>query len=160
MNGKMTLAHVAIAQGISVCQHEDTVRIPRELWVSVDQCGPLLMMSLLPSDPVNGRFSAVIANIVATPNDVFDDELLIFVFFTEFRIMEARCKGVLWRTQSLDVKPTAMFYSTGSQGGGQERIADKFSRCSDRKATLLLVVEFTRLMKLDGLSSDKGYGAL
>eukprot|EP00250_Pteridium_aquilinum_P033899 c6612_g1_i1 orf=67-678(+) len=54
---------------------------------------------------------------------------VIFGFPTRFGMMAAQFKafldatGGLWRSQSLAGKPAGIFYSTGSQGGGQETTA-------------------------------------
>lgn len=54
---------------------------------------------------------------------------LIFGFPTRFGMMAAQFKafldatGGLWRSQLLAGKPAGIFYSTGSQGGGQETTA-------------------------------------
>ncbi|KAI5065405.1 hypothetical protein GOP47_0020100 [Adiantum capillus-veneris] len=54
---------------------------------------------------------------------------LVFGFPTRFGMMAAQFKafldatGGLWRSQSLAGKPAGIFYSTGSQGGGQETTA-------------------------------------
>ncbi|XP_020592238.1 probable NAD(P)H dehydrogenase (quinone) FQR1-like 1 [Phalaenopsis equestris] len=53
----------------------------------------------------------------------------IFGFPTRFGMMPAQFKafldstGGLWRTQQLAGKPAALFFSTGTQGGGQETTA-------------------------------------
>ncbi|KAH7282626.1 hypothetical protein KP509_35G040600 [Ceratopteris richardii] len=54
---------------------------------------------------------------------------LVFGFPTRFGMMAAQFKafldatGGLWRSQSLAGKPAGIFFSTGSQGGGQETTA-------------------------------------
>ncbi|KAJ6791153.1 NAD(P)H dehydrogenase (quinone) FQR1 [Iris pallida] len=63
---------------------------------------------------------------IITPNELADADGIIFGFPTRFGMMAAQFKafldatGGLWRTQSLAGKPAGIFYSTGSQGGGQE----------------------------------------
>ncbi|KAI3466610.1 hypothetical protein Pfo_023273 [Paulownia fortunei] len=63
---------------------------------------------------------------VITPNELAEADGIIFGFPTRFGMMAAQFKafidstGGLWRTQALAGKPAGIFYSTGSQGGGQE----------------------------------------
>ena len=64
-----------------------------------------------------------------TPNDLAEADGFVFGFPTRFGMMAAQFKafldstGGLWRTQQLAGKPAGIFYSTGSQGGGQETTA-------------------------------------
>nr|VDC86990.1 unnamed protein product [Brassica rapa] len=66
---------------------------------------------------------------IITPNDLTEADGFVFGFPTRFGMMAAQFKafldatGGLWRTQSLAGKPAGIFYSTGSQGGGQETTA-------------------------------------
>jgi len=66
---------------------------------------------------------------VITPNELAEADGLIFGFPTRFGMMAAQFKafldstGGLWKTQQLAGKPAGIFYSTGSQGGGQETTA-------------------------------------
>ncbi|KAJ7968421.1 NAD(P)H dehydrogenase (Quinone) FQR1 [Quillaja saponaria] len=61
-----------------------------------------------------------------TPNELADADGILFGFPTRFGMMAAQFKafldatGGLWRTQQLAGKPAGLFYSTASQGGGQE----------------------------------------
>ncbi|CAI0375562.1 unnamed protein product [Linum tenue] len=61
-----------------------------------------------------------------TPSELPDADGFVFGFPTRFGMMSAQFKafmdatGSLWRTQQLAGKPAGIFYSTGSQGGGQE----------------------------------------
>lgn len=63
---------------------------------------------------------------IIMPSELADADGIIFGFPTRFGMMAAQFKafldatGGLWRTQSLAGKPAGIFYSTGSQGGGQE----------------------------------------
>ncbi|KAL5579201.1 hypothetical protein UlMin_011643 [Ulmus minor] len=63
---------------------------------------------------------------IITPSELADADGFIFGFPTRFGMMAAQFKaffdatGGLWRTQQLAGKPAGIFYSTGSQGGGQE----------------------------------------
>jgi len=61
-----------------------------------------------------------------TPSELTEADGIIFGFPTRFGMMAAQMKaffdstGGLWRGQELAGKPAGIFYSTGSQGGGQE----------------------------------------
>lgn len=63
---------------------------------------------------------------IITPNELAEADGIIFGFPTRFGMMAAQFKafldstGGLWRSQQLAGKPAGIFYSTGSQGGGQE----------------------------------------
>ena len=64
-----------------------------------------------------------------TPNELTEADGFIFGFPTRFGMMAAQFKafldktGPLWLRQQLAGKPAGIFYSTGSQGGGQETTA-------------------------------------
>ncbi|EFJ22332.1 hypothetical protein SELMODRAFT_232063 [Selaginella moellendorffii] len=66
---------------------------------------------------------------IIQPGQLADADGLIFGFPTRFGMMAAQFKafmdatGGLWRAQTLAGKPAGIFYSTGSQGGGQETTA-------------------------------------
>ena len=66
---------------------------------------------------------------VISPDQLAEADGLIFGFPTRFGMMAAQFKaffdatGGLWRAQTLAGKPAGIFYSTGSQGGGQETTA-------------------------------------
>jgi len=83
------------------------------------------------SDDVLGKMSAPAKVDVPTitANDLPDADGFIFGFPTRFGMMAAQFKafldttGGLWRTQELAGKPAGLFFSTGSQGGGQETTA-------------------------------------
>ena len=61
-----------------------------------------------------------------TPNDLDEADEFVFCLSKRFGMMAAQFKafldetGGLWRTQQLAGKPARIFYSTESQGGGQE----------------------------------------
>ncbi|XP_072970114.1 probable NAD(P)H dehydrogenase (quinone) FQR1-like 1 [Typha angustifolia] len=63
---------------------------------------------------------------IITPNELAEADGIIFGFPTRFGMMAAQFKafidstGGLWKTQQLAGKPAGIFYSTSSQGGGQE----------------------------------------
>lgn len=61
-----------------------------------------------------------------TPQQLEEADGFVFGFPTRFGMMASQFKsfmdatGGLWRSQALAGKPAGIFYSTGSQGGGQE----------------------------------------
>ncbi|KAG6491440.1 NAD(P)H dehydrogenase (quinone) FQR1-like [Zingiber officinale] len=63
---------------------------------------------------------------IIEPNALQEADGILFGFPTRFGMMAAQFKafidatGGLWRSQALAGKPAGIFYSTGSQGGGQE----------------------------------------
>ncbi|CAN6844455.1 unnamed protein product, partial [Brassica oleracea] len=60
-----------------------------------------------------------------TPNDLAEADGFIFCFgmmAAQFKVFLDKTGG-LWRTLQLACKPARIFYSTGSQGGGQETTA-------------------------------------
>ncbi|TVU20067.1 hypothetical protein EJB05_36254 [Eragrostis curvula] len=63
---------------------------------------------------------------VITPQDLAEADGILFGFPTRFGMMASQMKaffdatGGLWREQSLAGKPAGVFFSTGTQGGGQE----------------------------------------
>ncbi|KAK6149818.1 hypothetical protein DH2020_017343 [Rehmannia glutinosa] len=83
------------------------------------------------SDEILGKMGAPPKSDVPiiTPNELVEADGIIFGFPTRFGMMAAQFKaffdstGGLWRTQALAGKPAGIFYSTGSQGGGQETTA-------------------------------------
>lgn len=66
---------------------------------------------------------------IITPSELAEADGIIFGFPTRFGMMAAQFKaffdatGGLWRSQQLAGKPAGIFFSTGSQGGGQETTA-------------------------------------
>ncbi|KAK1368477.1 hypothetical protein DCAR_0104446 [Daucus carota subsp. sativus] len=83
------------------------------------------------SEEVLGKLSAAPKSDVPviTADELTEADGLIFGFPTRFGMMAAQFKafldstGGLWGTQKLAGKPAGLFYSTGSQGGGQETTA-------------------------------------
>ncbi|KAF5742216.1 minor allergen Alt a 7-like [Tripterygium wilfordii] len=63
---------------------------------------------------------------IITPDELAEADGLLLGFPTRFGMMSAQFKafmdatGGLWKSQTLAGKPAGIFYSTGSQGGGQE----------------------------------------
>ncbi|KAJ4981278.1 hypothetical protein NE237_032115 [Protea cynaroides] len=80
------------------------------------------------SDEILGKMSAPPKSDVPIiePSDLAEADGILFGFPTRFGMMAAQFKafldatGGLWRTQELAGKPAGIFYSTASQGGGQE----------------------------------------
>lgn len=66
---------------------------------------------------------------IITASELAEADGVLFGFPTRFGMMAAQFKaffdstGGLWRTQQLAGKPAGIFYSTASQGGGQETTA-------------------------------------
>ena len=66
---------------------------------------------------------------IIEPAQLAEADGIIFGFPTRFGMMAAQFKafldatGGLWRSQLLAGKPAGIFFSTGSQGGGQETTA-------------------------------------
>ncbi|XP_074290576.1 NAD(P)H dehydrogenase (quinone) FQR1-like [Silene latifolia] len=83
------------------------------------------------SDEVLGKMSAAPKSNtpIITPKELTEADGFIFGFPTRFGMMSAQFKafldatGGLWKTQELAGKPAGLFFSTGSQGGGQETTA-------------------------------------
>ncbi|XP_020274112.1 NAD(P)H dehydrogenase (quinone) FQR1-like [Asparagus officinalis] len=75
------------------------------------------------SAPPKGEAPAI------TANELVEADGIIFGFPTRFGMMAAQFKafldstGGLWGSQQLAGKPAGIFFSTGSQGGGQETTA-------------------------------------
>jgi len=63
---------------------------------------------------------------IITPQELAEADGILFGFPTRFGMMASQMKaffdatGGLWREQSLAGKPAGLFFSTGTQGGGQE----------------------------------------
>ena len=81
---------------------------------------------------------AVLAKMGAPPKspvpiighqDLLQADAVLFGIPTRFGMMCAQMKafldstGTLWQTQALAAKPAGFFFSTGTQGGGQETTA-------------------------------------
>ncbi|KAL5548178.1 hypothetical protein UlMin_003409 [Ulmus minor] len=83
------------------------------------------------SDEVLGKMSAPPKSDVPiiSANELAEADGFVFGFPTRYGMMTAQFKaffdatGGLWRTQQLAGKPAGIFFSTGSQGGGQETTA-------------------------------------
>ncbi|PWA44658.1 flavodoxin-like quinone reductase 1 [Artemisia annua] len=83
------------------------------------------------NDDVLGKMSAPPKSDapIITPDELAEADGFVFGFPTRFGMMSAQFKsffdatGGLWKTQQLAGKPAGIFYSTGSQGGGQETTA-------------------------------------
>ena len=83
------------------------------------------------SEDILGKMSAAPKSEVPiiTPNELSEADGFVFGFPTRFGMMAEKSNafpdstGGQWRTQALAGKPAGLFYSTGSQGGGQETTA-------------------------------------
>mmetsp|Transcript_877 Transcript_877/g.1612 ORF Transcript_877/g.1612 Transcript_877/m.1612 type:complete len:206 (+) Transcript_877:87-704(+) len=69
---------------------------------------------------------------IATPEDLKEADAVLFGIPTRYGMAPTQMKalmdatGYLWATQELSGKPAGVFFSTGSQGGGQETTALTF----------------------------------
>ncbi|KAF3679341.1 L-ascorbate peroxidase 1, cytosolic [Capsicum annuum] len=92
---------------------------------------------------------------IIEPNDLVEADGFIFGFPTRFGMMPAQfnafldATGGLWQAQKLAGKPAGIFYSTGSQGGGQETTVNGtislLKNCSSHPRTLSsLGIGFTK----------------
>ncbi|OIV91618.1 hypothetical protein TanjilG_09030 [Lupinus angustifolius] len=65
---------------------------------------------------------------IIKPNDLTEADGFLFGFPARYGMMPSQFKaffdatGGLWRTQALAGKPAGLFFSTSSQGGGQEEV--------------------------------------
>ncbi|KAH8966362.1 hypothetical protein BDL97_03G021500 [Sphagnum fallax] len=105
---------------------------------------------------------------IIQPAQLADADGFIFGFPTRYGMMAAQFKafldatGGLWRTQALAGKPAGLFYSTGSQGGGQETTALTAITQLTHHGIIFVPVGYTFGAKMFELSEVKGgspYGA-
>uniref|UniRef100_A0A0D3BG58 NAD(P)H dehydrogenase (quinone) n=1 Tax=Brassica oleracea var. oleracea TaxID=109376 RepID=A0A0D3BG58_BRAOL len=89
--------------------------------------GDRLVLETLQEDVLSKMSSPLKSDApLITPNDLAEADGFVFCFSKRFGMMAAQFKafldetGGLWRTQQLAGKPAGIFYSTESQGGGQE----------------------------------------
>ncbi|KAF8391438.1 hypothetical protein HHK36_023743 [Tetracentron sinense] len=105
--------------------------VEAKLWQRDPDNGHMEQVPETLPDEVLGKMSAPPKSDVPiiTPSELTEADGLIFGFPTRFGMMAAQFKafldgtGGLWRAQQLAGKPAGIFYSTGSQGGGQETTA-------------------------------------
>ncbi|KAG0471089.1 hypothetical protein HPP92_015635 [Vanilla planifolia] len=104
-------------------------RVSRQLKVLKSSCGRYLESGTETlSEEILGKMGAPPKSDVPiiSANELAEADGFLFGFPTRFGMMAAQFKafldstGGLWRTQQLAGKPAGIFYSTGSQGGGQE----------------------------------------
>ncbi|KAG0469628.1 hypothetical protein HPP92_016328 [Vanilla planifolia] len=106
-------------------------RVSRQLKVLKSSCGRFgiyLTGTETLSEEILGKMGAPPKSDVPiiSANELAEADGFLFGFPTRFGMMAAQFKafldstGGLWRTQQLAGKPAGIFYSTGSQGGGQE----------------------------------------
>ncbi|CAK9220684.1 unnamed protein product [Sphagnum troendelagicum] len=105
---------------------------------------------------------------IIDPAQLADADGFIFGFPTRYGMMAAQFKafldatGALWRTQALAGKPAGLFFSTGSQGGGQETTALTAITQLTHHGIIFVPVGYTFGAKMFELSEVKGgsaYGA-
>eukprot|EP00850_Spirogloea_muscicola_P017444 SM000150S01703 [mRNA] locus=s150:181888:183233:+ [translate_table: standard] len=97
-----------------------------------------------------------------------DADCIIFGFPTRYGMMCAQMKaffdatGGLWRTQALAGKPAGLFFSTGSQGGGQETTAFTAITQLTHHGMIFVPIGYTygaNMFVLDEVKGGSPYGA-
>ncbi|GJP56605.1 hypothetical protein CLOM_g15959 [Closterium sp. NIES-68] len=97
-----------------------------------------------------------------------DADCFLFGFPTRYGMMAAQMKaffdatGSLWRTQALAGKPAGFFFSTGSQGGGQETTALTAVTQLTHHGMLFVPIGYTygaNMFVLDEVKGGSPYGA-
>lgn len=97
-----------------------------------------------------------------------DADCIIFGFPTRYGMMSAQMKaffdatGGLWRTQALAGKPAGFFFSTGSQGGGQETTAFTAITQLAHHGMIFVPIGYTygaNMFVLDEVKGGSPYGA-
>ncbi|CAO2177976.1 unnamed protein product, partial [Urochloa humidicola] len=105
---------------------------------------------------------------VITPQELAEADGILFGFPTRFGMMAAQMKaffdatGGLWREQSLAGKPAGIFFSTGTQGGGQETTPLTAITQLTHHGMVFVPVGYTFGAKLFGMDQVQGgspYGA-
>ncbi|CAI5958476.1 unnamed protein product [Closterium sp. NIES-65] len=95
-------------------------------------------------------------------------DCFLFGFPTRYGMMSAQMKaffdatGSLWRTQALAGKPAGFFFSTGSQGGGQETTALTAVTQLTHHGMLFVPIGYTygaNMFVLDEVKGGSPYGA-
>ncbi|KAH0921231.1 hypothetical protein HID58_021249 [Brassica napus] len=95
------------------------------MYKHVEKLAQEIRKGAAPGDGVNAKLWQSDAHLI-TPNDLDEADEFVFCLSKRFGMMAAQFKafldetGGLWRTQQLAGKPARIFYSTESQGGGQE----------------------------------------
>lgn len=122
------------------------------------------------SEDILGKMSAAPKSDIPiiTPNELAEADGLIFGFPTRFGMMAAQFKaffdstGGLWRNQQLAGKPAGIFYSTGSQGGGQETTALTAITQLAHHGMLFVPIGYTfgpGMFEMDQVKGGSPYGA-
>ncbi|KAL9232402.1 hypothetical protein vseg_007517 [Gypsophila vaccaria] len=122
------------------------------------------------SEEVLGKMSAAPkANVpTITPNELTEADGFVFGFPTRFGMMAAQFKafldatGGLWKTQALAGKPAGLFFSTGSQGGGQETTALTAITQLTHHGMLFVPIGYTfgaGMFEMQNLKGGSPYGA-
>lgn len=105
---------------------------------------------------------------IITPDELGEADGLIFGFPTRYGMMAAQFKaffdatGGLWRTQKLAGKPAGIFYSTGSQGGGQETTALTAITQLTHHGMIFVPIGYTfgaGMFEMENLKGGSPYGA-
>ncbi|XP_057450967.1 NAD(P)H dehydrogenase (quinone) FQR1-like [Lotus japonicus] len=121
------------------------------------------------SDEVLGKMMAPPKTDVPiiTPNELPEADGFVFGFPTRFGMMAAQFKaffdstGGLWKKQELAGKPAGIFYSTGSQGGGQETTALTAITQLVHHGMLFAPIGYTfnRMFEMEEVKGGSPYGA-
>ncbi|KAJ1698425.1 hypothetical protein LUZ63_006937 [Rhynchospora breviuscula] len=105
---------------------------------------------------------------VITPNDLAEADGILFGFPTRFGMMCAQMKaffdatGGLWREQKLAGKPAGIFYSTGTQGGGQETTPLTAITQLTHHGMLFVPVGYTfgaKMFEMENVKAGSPYGS-
>ena len=105
---------------------------------------------------------------IITPQELAEADGILFGFPTRFGMMAAQMKaffdatGGLWREQSLAGKPAGIFFSTGTQGGGQETTALTTVTQLTHHGMVFVPVGYTfgaKLFDMDKVQGGSPYGA-
>lgn len=103
-----------------------------------------------------------------TPQELAEADGVLFGFPTRFGMMASQMKaffdatGGLWREQSLAGKPAGVFYSTGTQGGGQETTPLTAVTQLTHHGMVFVPVGYTfgaKLFDMDKVQGGSPYGA-
>ena len=101
-----------------------------EVPTSLELSASLQVPETLPAEVLAKMHAPPKADVpILDPHALADADCILFGFPTRFGMMAAQMKaffdatGGLWKTQALAGKPAGIFFSTASQGGGQETTA-------------------------------------
>jgi len=104
---------------------------------------------------------------VVTPNDLVEYDAIIFGFPTRFGAMPAQVRafwdstGGIWQTGGYVGKFISFFFSTATQGGGQETTALSSYTAAVHHGMLIVPIGYTdpSLFNMDEIHGGSAYGA-